>query len=250
MPDPRYLPTPVASPNMPPPPLPRCNTSKYTRMKRVKVDDDTQMRDPKKICLEKDRLSWGGNELWMQQPIFGSRLPLHSADALSVYSQLSLQALSQSESAFTPTTQSHIPMSTSPIQTSALTTPSLTTVTESRAAQEEAKPIEVKTEPEESKTSSEEGSTTTFSFPMTADSAELNCMNCNILLEGTDFVQCPAVRNHKFCFNCTRTAIKEMLPGDVCCPSGIKCPLEGTSSPWTFMKREISTILGNAEVQD
>ena len=254
MPDPRYLPQSVSFPNMPPPPLPRCNTSKYTRMKRVKVDED-QKNDAKKICLDKDRLGWGGNELWMQQPIFGNRLPLH-ADALSVYSQLNLSNL-KSDSAFSPATSSiSSTLNTLPIQTSALSTATIPT-TLSRPVPESAQPPApsppsstaaevVKTEPAApAPVAPEQPSTDENTAENPATEELMNCLNCQGLLEGSDFVQCPSVPLHKFCFNCTRQAIKEMLPGDVCCPSGIKCPLEGTNSPWTFMKREISTILAS-----
>ena len=239
MPDPRYLPQAVNFPNMPPPPLPRCNTSKYTRMKRVKVDEEQKSENNcKKICLEKDRLSWTGNELWMQQPIFGNRLPLH-ADALSVYSQLNLANL-KTDSAFSPTSSTAASTLPSvPVQTSALTTATTLTSADTIARTLAAvAPTEaVKTEPS---TPKPEDSTATS--PAAAD---INCMNCQGLLEGSDFVQCPSVFSHKFCFTCTRKSIKEMLPGDVCCPSGLKCPLKGTTSPWTFMSEEIKTILEN-----
>ena len=29
------------------------------------------------------------------------------------------------------------------------------------------------------------------------------------------------------------------------CPSGDKCPLQGSQMPWAFMKEEIDTILGD-----
>ena len=264
MPDPRYLPQAVNFPNMPPPPLPRCNTSKYTRMKRVKVDDEQKQPEGKKICLEKDRLSWGGNELWMQQPIFGNRLPLH-ADALSVYSQLNLSNL-KSESAFSPTCTATA-TSLSSIQTPALSTtsslsPSAETITRTfaAAAAAAATPDTLKSEPG-TPTSTQITIPTTATTPITATPLlhtpllptppittiheDINCVNCCGLLEGSDFVQCPSLMSHKFCFTCTRKAIKEMLPGDVCCPSGKKCPLKGTNSPWTFMSEEIKTILEN-----
>ena len=238
MPDPRYLPQAVNFPNMPPPPLPRCNTSKYTRMKRVKVDEE-QKTENKKICLEKDRLSWTGNELWMQQPIFGNRLPLH-ADALSVYSQLNLANL-KTDSAFSPTSSAATTLPSVSVQTPAMTTSaSLTsadTIARTLAAAAATTTDSVKTEPS---TPKPEDPTTT-----TTPSEDINCLNCEGLLEGSDFVQCPSVFLHKFCFTCTRKAIKEMLPGDVCCPSGLKCPLKGTTSPWTFMSEEIKTILEN-----
>ena len=239
MPDPRYLPTPVSFSNMPPPPLPRCNTSKYTRMKRVKVEEE-QKNDNKKICLEKDRIpNWSGSELWMQQPIFGSRLPLH-ADALSVYSQLNLSTL-KSESAFTPTS---IPLITTAPHTTSISTTLTPVTTEPRVV--ESKPPVSPTKAVEQIKNPDTGASAVPDESVTTaeDSPNALCLNCNTLLEGTDFVQCPSVKNHKFCFSCTRISIKEQLPEiEVCCPSGLKCPLEGTTSPWTFMKREITQIL-------
>ncbi|XP_063692051.1 probable E3 ubiquitin-protein ligase IRF2BPL [Bolinopsis microptera] len=277
MPDPRYLPQAVNFPNMPPPPLPRCNTSKYTRMKRVKVDEE-QKNESKKICLEKDRLSWTGSELWMQQPIFGNRLPLH-ADALSVYSQLNLANL-KTDSAFSPTASAATTTPTVPaVQTSALTTAATLTSSGLTSADSIARTLTsadsiartltsadsiartltsadsiartlaaaatmeaVKTEPS---TPKPEETTPITLGPTPTLTEDIHCLNCEGLLEGSDFVQCPSVFTHKFCFTCTRKAIKDMLPGDVCCPSGLKCPLKGTTSPWTFMSEEIKTILEN-----
>eukprot|EP00116_Pleurobrachia_bachei_P003805 sb/3464067/ len=243
MPDARYLPQAVNFPGMPPPPLPRCNTSKYTRMKRVKVDDDkTETREPKKICLEKEKLLVGGtgSELWMQQPVFG-RLPPY-ADALSVYSQLNLSSV-KSESAFTPTTSAVAAAGQQQLVTTTTgnnnaTPPTSTTTTVSRPHQQAAGPPEI-TLPHHPTQQHE-------AAPVKMVVEEpMKCLKCSGLLEGSrDFVQCPSVSGHKFCFTCTRGAIKEMLPGEVYCPSGVKCPLKGTSSPWTFMKEEIKTILG------
>lgn len=250
MPDPRYLPQAVNFPNMPPPPLPRCNTSKYTRMKRVKVDEE-QKNESKKICLEKDRLNWTGSELWMQQPIFGSRLPLH-ADALSVYSQLNLANL-KTDSAFSPTSSAtnaatSLASSQTPTLTTAATLTNADTLVRTLAAAaattdavkaEPATPVKLEDNNPTSISTAAAAATTT------PPAEDINCLNCQGLLEGSDFVQCPSVLPHKFCFTCTRKAIKEMLPGDVCCPSGLKCPLKGTASPWTFMSEEIKTILEN-----
>ncbi|XP_015782904.1 interferon regulatory factor 2-binding protein 1 isoform X1 [Tetranychus urticae] len=89
--------------------------------------------------------------------------------------------------------------------------------------------------------------------PVSQHSAPLKCTICNERLEDTHFVQCPSVTSHKFCFPCSRTAIKRQQqqhastggpgPGEVYCPSGEKCPLLGSSVPWAFMQNEIATIL-------
>lgn len=73
----------------------------------------------------------------------------------------------------------------------------------------------------------------------------LKCTLCHERLEDTHFVQCPSVSNHKFCFPCSRDSIKKQGSGsEVYCPSGAKCPLAGTNTPWAFMQGEILTILG------
>ncbi|XP_072170275.1 probable E3 ubiquitin-protein ligase IRF2BPL [Diadema setosum] len=73
----------------------------------------------------------------------------------------------------------------------------------------------------------------------------LKCTLCHERLEDTHFVQCPSVSNHKFCFPCSRDSIKKQGSGaEVYCPSGAKCPLAGTTTPWAFMQGEILTILG------
>ncbi|XP_002735893.1 putative E3 ubiquitin-protein ligase IRF2BPL [Saccoglossus kowalevskii] len=74
----------------------------------------------------------------------------------------------------------------------------------------------------------------------------LKCTICHERLEDTHFVQCPSVPSHKFCFPCSRESIKKQgTAGEVYCPSGQKCPLVGTSTPWAFMQGEIATILGD-----
>lgn len=75
----------------------------------------------------------------------------------------------------------------------------------------------------------------------------LTCSLCHDKLEDTHFVQCPSVNHHKFCFPCSRESIKKQGAGsEVFCPSGEKCPLQGSDLPWAFMQGEIATILGTA----
>ncbi|VDN54650.1 unnamed protein product [Dracunculus medinensis] len=74
----------------------------------------------------------------------------------------------------------------------------------------------------------------------------LKCTLCHERLEDTHFVQCPSVNAHKFCFPCSRESIKKQgTSPEVYCPSGEKCPLVGTQTPWAFMQGEIATILGD-----
>ncbi|KAM6958929.1 interferon regulatory factor 2-binding protein 1 [Aplochiton taeniatus] len=78
--------------------------------------------------------------------------------------------------------------------------------------------------------------------------APLLCTLCHQRLEDTHFVQCPSMQGHRFCFPCTRAYIQSQVQrgaGEVYCPSGERCPLDGSSSspPWAFMHEEISTIL-------
>lgn len=75
----------------------------------------------------------------------------------------------------------------------------------------------------------------------------LTCSLCHDKLEDTHFVQCPSVSHHKFCFPCSRESIKKQGAGsEVFCPSGERCPLQGSDLPWAFMQGEIATILGTA----
>jgi len=79
---------------------------------------------------------------------------------------------------------------------------------------------------------------------LTADGAPLlKCTNCRGKLEDTHFVQCPSSIAHKFCFSCCRDSIIKQ-GNEAYCPSGDKCPLQGSSVPWAFMQEEIETILG------
>uniref|UniRef100_A0A0M3JS88 IRF-2BP1_2 domain-containing protein n=1 Tax=Anisakis simplex TaxID=6269 RepID=A0A0M3JS88_ANISI len=74
----------------------------------------------------------------------------------------------------------------------------------------------------------------------------LKCTLCHERLEDTHFVQCPSVSAHKFCFPCSRESIKKQSNAqEVYCPSGDKCPLVGSQTPWAFMQNEIATILGD-----
>merc|ERR1719228_170618 len=79
---------------------------------------------------------------------------------------------------------------------------------------------------------------------LTTDGAPLlKCTNCRGKLEDTHFVQCPSNLAHKFCFSCCRDSIIKQ-GNEAYCPSGDKCPLQGSNVPWAFMQEEIETILG------
>ena len=73
----------------------------------------------------------------------------------------------------------------------------------------------------------------------------MQCLLCHRTLEDTRFVQCPSQPQHKFCFTCSRDSIKKQsaASSDVYCPSGMKCLVTGSSTPWAFMEQEIATIL-------
>jgi len=85
---------------------------------------------------------------------------------------------------------------------------------------------------------------------LTADGAPLlKCTNCRGKLEDTHFVQCPSNIAHKFCFSCCRDSIIKQ-GNEAYCPSGDKCPLQGSNVPWAFMQEEIETILGEQSTPD
>lgn len=73
----------------------------------------------------------------------------------------------------------------------------------------------------------------------------LRCSECHQVLEDTHFVQCPSTSEHRYCFPCCKTFIKKQAgEKEIYCPSGLKCPLVGsTNIPWAFMQTEIETIL-------
>ncbi len=82
--------------------------------------------------------------------------------------------------------------------------------------------------------------------PSSADSVPpMQCLLCHRTLEDTRFVQCPSTFLHKFCFGCSRDSIQKQSESssDVYCPSGMKCLVSGSTTPWAFMEQEISTIL-------
>ena len=66
------------------------------------------------------------------------------------------------------------------------------------------------------------------------------CKNCDGNLVETDFIQCPSNMTHKFCFSCCKNFIFHRRhkffkqDSEVFCPSGERCPLKGSTLPWTF----------------
>ena len=79
----------------------------------------------------------------------------------------------------------------------------------------------------------------------TPEGVPMQCLLCHRTLEDTRFVQCPSTSPHKFCFGCSRDSIKKQLDSssDIYCPSGMKCLVSGSTTPWAFMEQEITTIL-------
>ena len=73
----------------------------------------------------------------------------------------------------------------------------------------------------------------------------MQCLLCHRTLEDTRFVQCPSQPLHKFCFTCSRDSIvqQQAKSSDVYCPSGKRCLVAGSTTPWAFMEQEIATIL-------
>ena len=74
------------------------------------------------------------------------------------------------------------------------------------------------------------------------------CLLCHRTLEDTRFVQCPSQTQHKFCFSCSRESIVQQQgkSSDVYCPSGMRCLVAGSTTPWAFMEQEITTILATS----
>ena len=74
------------------------------------------------------------------------------------------------------------------------------------------------------------------------------CLLCHRTLEDTRFVQCPSQAPHKFCFSCSRESIvqQQAKSSDVYCPSGMRCLVAGSTTPWAFMEQEITTILATS----
>ncbi|CAF2603020.1 unnamed protein product [Rotaria sp. Silwood2] len=83
------------------------------------------------------------------------------------------------------------------------------------------------------------------SLPTSIPLLILQCSECHQALEDTHFVQCPSISEHRYCFLCCKNFIKKQTgEKEIYCPSGLKCPLVGsTNVPWAFMRTEIETIL-------
>ncbi|VDP62766.1 unnamed protein product [Schistosoma mattheei] len=96
------------------------------------------------------------------------------------------------------------------------------------------------------------------------------CNLCPRHLEGSHFVQCPANNEHRFCFQCAKIYIENIMNEhqvhnnnhstntnmnmnhhlknlEIYCPSGKKCVLPGSKYPWSFVTSEITAILGKTQ---
>ncbi|VDO94144.1 unnamed protein product [Schistosoma margrebowiei] len=100
------------------------------------------------------------------------------------------------------------------------------------------------------------------------------CNLCPRHLEGSHFVQCPANNEHRFCFQCAKIYIENIMNEhqvhsnnnnnhstntninmnhhlknlEIYCPSGKKCVLPGSKYPWSFVNSEITAILGKTQL--
>uniref|UniRef100_A0A915JQD0 Uncharacterized protein n=1 Tax=Romanomermis culicivorax TaxID=13658 RepID=A0A915JQD0_ROMCU len=79
------------------------------------------------------------------------------------------------------------------------------------------------------------------------------CNVCREPIENVQFVQCPSVTRHKFCFACSKDWIRrqQATRSKVYCPSGDNCSLNNAAAtgkvPWAFTSGEIQTILCAAD---
>ena len=96
-----------------------------------------------------------------------------------------------------------------------------------------------------SPTPAKTGSSPTCLSPSEPD---MVCLLCHRTLEDTRIVQCPSQTQHKFCFSCSRESIVQQQgkSSDVYCPSGMRCLVAGSTTPWAFMEQEITTILATS----
>ena len=87
----------------------------------------------------------------------------------------------------------------------------------------------------------------------------LKCYICKGNLEDTDIVQCPSNMTHLFCFTCCWNFIFYKRHkffkqnSEVFCPSDERCPLRGSTEPWTLALRQrrwsFSSKQGEEEVR-
>lgn len=86
-------------------------------------------------------------------------------------------------------------------------------------------------------------------------------------MDKVQFVQCPTLHWHKYCFGCSsdwirRQQLQAVAGGrntgaaKVFCPSGENCPLPASAgggpndqNPWAFTHKEMHTILSDADQQ-
>lgn len=101
------------------------------------------------------------------------------------------------------------------------------------------------TSPQGSPKSSPKSSPKASPTRLSSSEPSMVCLLCHRTLEDTRFVQCPSQVPHKFCFSCSRESIvqQQSKSSDVYCPSGMRCLVAGSTTPWAFMEQEIATIL-------
>ncbi|KAF6771025.1 Interferon regulatory factor 2-binding protein 2-A [Paragonimus kellicotti] len=112
----------------------------------------------------------------------------------------------------------------------------------------------------------------TSRLPNRTSARFISCSLCPKPLEGSHFVQCPANSEHRFCFQCARAYLEQVMPDaqsspdsdvksetnslkqkrrvDIYCPSGKMCILPGSKTPWAFVASEIAAIIGKAQLTD
>lgn len=74
----------------------------------------------------------------------------------------------------------------------------------------------------------------------------VKCRLCSKVIDNANYIQCPSVLEHRFCFRCCKDMVSKATDdAPATCPSGERCPaphIDGDVA-WTFSPTEARTIL-------
>ncbi|XP_055334406.1 interferon regulatory factor 2-binding protein 1-like [Paramacrobiotus metropolitanus] len=74
----------------------------------------------------------------------------------------------------------------------------------------------------------------------------VKCRLCSKVIDNANYIQCPSVMEHRFCFRCCKDIVSKATENaPATCPSGERCPaprIDGDVA-WTFSPTEAQTIL-------
>jgi len=81
----------------------------------------------------------------------------------------------------------------------------------------------------------------------------VKCRLCSKVIDNANYIQCPSVLEHRFCFRCCKETVSHATEDrPATCPSGERCPaphIDGDVA-WTFSPTEAKTILEHLQNEE